>query len=52
MSVLVHAGADKPLRQTVAVVAEDGGPAVSHVTLHKKMRLAAPYLRASAAARN
>lgn len=44
--ILVHAGADKPLRQTVAVVAEDGGPAVSHVTLHKKMRLAAPYLRA------
>jgi hypothetical protein len=44
--VLLHAGADLPLRQTVTVVAEDGGPAVSHVTLHKKMRLAAPYLRA------
>lgn len=44
--VLLHAGADFPLRQTVATVAESGGPDVSHVTLHKKMRLAAPYLKA------
>ncbi|MGH3054587.1 MAG: hypothetical protein ACRDL7_06370 [Gaiellaceae bacterium] len=44
--VLLHAGADLGLRQTVAVVAESGGPSVSHVTLHKKMRLSAPYLRA------
>ena len=44
--ILVHAGADLKLRQTVALVAESGGPAVSHVALHKKMRLAAPYLRA------
>lgn len=44
--VFVHAGADLKLRQTVAVVAASGGPAVSHVTLHKKMRLAAPFLRA------
>jgi hypothetical protein len=44
--VLVHAGADLGLRQTVSLVAEGGGPEVSHVTLHKKMRLAAPYLQA------
>lgn len=44
--VLLHAGADLGLRQTVALMAEAGGPKVSHVTLHKKMRLAAPYLRA------
>lgn len=44
--VLVHAGADLALRQTVALVAEAGGPKVSHVTLHKKMRLSAPYLGA------
>ncbi|WP_437626661.1 hypothetical protein [Sorangium sp. So ce1151] len=44
--VLLHAGVDLGLRQTVAVVAESGGPSVSHVTLHKKMRLSAPYLRA------
>lgn len=44
--VLLHAGANFPLRQTVVTVAESGGPEVSHVTLHKKMRLAAPYLKA------
>src|SRR5687768_4896398 len=44
--ILLHAGADLGLRQTVAVMAEGGGPSVSHVTLHKKMRLAAPFLRA------
>jgi len=44
--VLVHAGAGLGLRQTVVLVAEDGGPDVSHVTLHKKMRLASPYLAA------
>jgi hypothetical protein len=43
--VLLHAGADLPLRQTVSLMAEAGGPEVSHVTLHKKMRLAGPYLR-------
>jgi hypothetical protein len=43
--ILLHAGADLPLRQTVAWTAESGGPAVSHVTLHKKMRLASPFLR-------
>lgn len=44
--ILLHAGADLGLRQTVTLVAEQGGPKVSHVTLHKKMRLAAPFLRA------
>lgn len=44
--ILLHAGADMPLRQTVAMVGESGGPDVSHVTLHKKMRLAAPFLSA------
>lgn len=43
--ILLHVGADLKLRQTVALMAESGGPSVSHVTLHKKMRLAAPYLR-------
>jgi hypothetical protein len=40
----VHAGADIPLRQTVALVGEAGGPRISAVVLHKKMRKAAPYL--------
>lgn len=44
--ILLHAGTDLGLRQTVTLMAESGGPSVSHVTLHKKMRLAAPYLRA------
>ncbi|HNY81194.1 MAG TPA: IS4 family transposase [Sedimentisphaerales bacterium] len=44
--VLLHVGADLKLRQAVALMAESGGPTVSHVTLHKKMRLAGPYLRA------
>ena len=43
--IFLHAGADLALRQTVALMAESGGPKVSHVTLHKKMRLAAPLLR-------
>lgn len=44
--ILLHAGAGLGLRQTVSLMAESGGCSVSHVTLHKKMRLAAPYLRA------
>jgi hypothetical protein len=44
--ILLHAGADLGLRQTVSLMAESGGPAVSHVTLHKKMRLSGPFLRA------
>lgn len=43
---LLHVGADLPLRQTVALMAEGGGPAVSHVRLHKKMFRALPYFRA------
>jgi hypothetical protein len=43
--ILLHAGADIGLRQTVALAAEGGLPEVSHVTLHRKMRLAAPFLR-------
>jgi hypothetical protein len=42
--LFVHAGADIPLRQTVTVVGEAGGPEISAVVLHKKMRKAAPYL--------
>jgi len=40
----VHAGTDLPLRQTVAVVGRAGGPSVSAVRLHLKMRAASPYL--------
>ena len=43
---LLHVGADLPLRQTAALMAEAGGPAVSHVRLHKKMYRATPYFRA------
>lgn len=44
--IFLHAGADLPLRQTVALVAESGGPAVSPYCLHMRMRRAAPYLQA------
>jgi hypothetical protein len=44
--ILLHAGADLPLRQTVAAVAESGGPDVTQVYLHQKMRRAQPYLAA------
>src|ERR1035437_2450339 len=44
--ILLHVGADLPLRQTVAVMAEAGGPKVSPMRLHKKMVRASPYLRA------
>lgn len=43
---LLHVGADLPLRQTVALMAEAGGPDLSHVRLHKKMLRATPYFRA------
>ncbi|CAN5757893.1 IS4-like element IS421 family transposase [soil metagenome] len=43
--ILLHVGADLPLRQTVAVMAEAGGPELSPMRLHKKMVRAAPYLR-------
>lgn len=44
--ILLHAGADLPLRQTVATVAESGGPCVTQVYLHQKMRRAQPFLAA------
>ena len=44
--ILLHVGADLPLRQTVALMAEAGGPSLSHVRLHKKLFRAVPYLRA------
>lgn len=44
--ILLHVGADLPLRQTVAVIAEAGGPELSPMRLHKKMARAAPYLQA------
>jgi hypothetical protein len=44
--ILLHVGADLPLRQTVAVMAKGGGPNVAPVWLHKRMRAAQPYLAA------
>ena len=44
--ILVHAAADLPLRQTVALVAEAGGPSLSPMRLHKKMIRAGGYLHA------
>lgn len=44
--LFAHIGCGLPLRQTVAWVATAGGPACSHVTLHRKMRKAAPAFAA------
>ena len=44
--VFAHVGADLPLRQTVVAVAEAGGPKLSAVRLHLRMRRAYPYLAA------
>jgi len=44
--LLLHVGANLPLRQTVALMAEAGMPNLSPMRLHKKMCRAAPYLRA------
>jgi hypothetical protein len=44
--ILLHVGADLPLRQTVALIAESGGPKLSAVRLHHRMRRAQPYLAA------
>ena len=44
--IFVHVGADLPLRQTVALVGDSGGPKLSAVRLHVKMRSALPYLEA------
>src|SRR5579859_937005 len=43
---LLHVGANMPLRQTVAIMAEAGGPSLSPMRLHKKMCRAAPYFQA------
>ena len=43
--ILLHVGADLPLRQTVALMGEAGGPSLSHVRLHKKLYRAVPYLK-------
>lgn len=43
--ILLHVGANMPLRQTVAIFAEAKGPVVSPNCLHKRMRKAAPYLQ-------
>jgi hypothetical protein len=44
--ILLHTGANLPLRQTVAMMAQAGGPSLSPMRLHMKMRRAAPYLQA------
>lgn len=44
--ILLHTGANLPLRQTVALMAEAGGPSLSAMRLHMKMRRAAPFLQA------
>lgn len=43
--LLLHIGANLPLRQTVALMAEAGMPSLSPMRLHKKMARAAPYLQ-------
>lgn len=43
--ILLHVGANLPLLQTVTLVAEAGGPKLSPMRLHMKMRRAAPYLQ-------
>lgn len=44
--ILLHVGANMPLRQSVALFAESTGLIVSPNCLHKRMRKAAPYLQA------
>ncbi|HMA93048.1 MAG TPA: transposase [Polyangiaceae bacterium] len=43
--ILLHVGANLPLRQTVTLMAEAGLPELSPMRLHKKMCRAAPYLQ-------
>jgi len=43
--IFLHAGADLPLRQTVAVMDEIALPSISPLRLHKKLGRAVPYLR-------
>ncbi len=42
--IFLHVGANLPLRQTVGVMAKAGGPKLSPVRLHYRMRHAQPYL--------
>jgi hypothetical protein len=44
--IFLHVGANLPLRQTVSVMAKGGGPKISPVRLHYKMRHAQPFLAA------
>lgn len=44
--IFLHVGANLPQRQTVAVIAKAGGPKLSQVRLHYRMRHAQPYLAA------
>jgi hypothetical protein len=44
--LFLHVGAGLPLRQTVALIAEAGGPSLSPMRLHMKLRHAEPYLHA------
>jgi len=44
--LFLHVGPNLPLRQTVVVAEEAGGPRLSAMRLHMKMRKAAPYLHA------
>jgi hypothetical protein len=43
--ILLHVGANLPLRQTVALMAAAGGPKLTAMRLHMKLRQAVPYLR-------
>ncbi len=44
--IFLHVGPNLPLRQTVVLAAAGGGPRLSPMRLHMKMRKAAPYLHA------
>jgi len=44
--IFLHAGANLPLLQTVTLIAQAGGPRLSAMRLHMRMRRAAPYLKA------
>ncbi len=44
--LFLHVGPNLPLRQTVVLATEAGGPRLSAMRLHMKMRKAAPYLHA------
>jgi hypothetical protein len=44
--ILLHVGADIPLRQMVTLIAEAGGPSLAPVWLHGPMRCAPPCLAA------